>query len=195
MKFFTAPPHHRFLQFKLLISRFCLIFILVLFTGVTQTEAQSRYGNTLNLGLGLGYYSYLGSSIPVFGLNYEFDVARNFTLAPFISFYSYSNYDRNNQLYRYRQTIIPIGVKGSLYLDELLKAGGNWDFYVAGSLGFSIIRTSWYDGYNGPSNYNQGARPLYLDLHFGTEYHINQRIGLFLDLSTGMSTVGLAFHR
>jgi hypothetical protein len=35
---------------------------------------------------------------------------------------------------------------------------------------------------------------LFLDLHLGAEYHLNNRVGLFLDLSTGVSTIGLAIH-
>jgi hypothetical protein len=31
-------------------------------------------------------------------------------------------------------------------------------------------------------------------LHVGAEYHLSRKVGLFLDLSTGVSTLGLAFH-
>ena len=133
--------------------------------------------------------------MPVFHINYEFYVANSFTLAPFISFSTYrSGYDYQNNLYYYHETIIPIGVKGTYYFDQLLNANYNWDFYLAGSLGFAIVKSSWDNGYNGNRNYYQDASPLFLDLHIGTEYHLNKRLGLFLDLSTGVSTIGLAFH-
>lgn len=157
-----------------------------------RTTVGESHGSALNLGLGVGgyygYYNYVGRSLPVFHLNYEFDVARNFTLAPFATFLSY-----RNDSYHYHETVIPLGVKGSYYLDQALNANSNWDFYLAGSLGFTIVNSRWDDGYVRNSGY-QTARPLFLDLHVGTEYHLSNRIGLFLDLSTGVSTIGLAIH-
>ena len=172
---------------------------LILILG-TNLSAQNRtysgnYGGTLNLGLGIGgysgYYRYVGRSLPIFHLNYEFDVAKNFTLAPFISFSNYRNrYDK----YYYHETIIPIGLKGTYYFDQALKANSDWDFYLAGSLGFSIIKSSWDNGYNGDVDYYNNGNPLFLDLHIGAEYHLSNKVGMFLDLSTGVSTIGLAIH-
>ena len=180
---------------KTRILAFSLLSLLMIFgtnLSAQRTTKGENYGGTLNLGLGIGgyagYYGYIGRSLPVFHLNYEFDVARNFTLAPFVTFYSY-----RNDKYYYRQTVIPIGVKGSLYLDQLLRANSNWDFYLAGSLGFAIVKSTWDDGHYRADNYNE-VNPLFLDLHVGTEYHLSSRVGLFLDLSTGVSTVGLALH-
>jgi len=168
----------------------------------TKGTANSKYGNTLNLGVGVGYYGYVGRSIGVFAANYEFDVAKNFTLAPFVHFYSFrrdyywgnKNYPYRN--YYYQETSIPIGVKGTYYFDDILGAGSKWDFYLAGSLGFVIRRTNWENGYYGDKNYysNNGPSNLHIQLHVGTEYHINDKIGLILDLSTGVSTVGIAIH-
>ena len=160
---------------------------------VTYSEKHTyseRHGNTLNLGLGAGgysgYYGYQGNSLPVFNINYEFDVANNFTLAPFASFVTYhQNY--------YRETIIPMGGKGTYYFDQILGANKDWDFYLAGSLGFTIVNTSWDNGYYQDNNFHT-VNPLFLDLHIGAEYHLSRKIGLFLDLSTGVSTIGLAFH-
>ncbi len=174
-------------------SAFALLLLLML--GGINLSAQhinysERYGNTLNVGLGVGgyagYYGYIGHSVPVLNINYEFGVANNFTLAPFVTFYSYHyNY--------YRETVIPIGGKATYYFDQILGAGKDWDFYLAGSLGFAIVNTSWDNEYYQDNNYHT-VNPLFLDLHLGTEYHISQRVGIFLDLSTGVSTIGLAFH-
>ena len=173
------------------------IFILLLFLGMTTTNLSAqdsnyseKYGNTLNLGFGVGGYSgYYGntvSTLPVFSINYEFDVAKNFTLAPFASFISYhQNY--------YRETAIPLGGKGTYYFDQILGASKDWDFYLAGSLGFTVVNTTWDNGYVQDNNYHT-INPLFLDFHAGEEYHLNRRLGLFLDLSTGVSTLGLAFH-
>lgn len=173
---------------------------IIAFPEKTASSENEKYGKTLNLGLGIGYYGYVGHSIPVVHANYEFDVAKNFTLAPFISFYSYSNeyyYGDPNHGYRYyayHETVVPIGVKGVYYFDELLKASPKWDFYLGGSLGFAIVNSFWDDGYYGDKHVFRGSDPLFLSVHVGAEYHINNRLGVFLDLSSGMSTVGLAIH-
>ena len=70
-----------------------LFLFLIAVANISAQESTSgeRYGHTLNIGLGLGYYGYVGHTIPVIHADYEFGVLRNFTLAPFVSFYSYSN--------------------------------------------------------------------------------------------------------
>ena len=161
-------------------------------------KSQEKYGNTLNVGAGIGYYGYA----PALTVNYEFDVFKNFTLAPFASVMTYRDYrywgdDRFNYPYRnyyYRETIIPIGVKGTYYFDELLKASDKWDFYAAASLGVAFRTTTWDDGYYGDRTVRTYSSPLYGNLHIGTECHLSQKVGLYLDLSTGMSTLGLGFH-
>ena len=178
-----------------IISLTILLGFLISGTTVCAQKAHTyeEYGHTLNLGVGIGgyygYYHYVGHSLPVFSINYEFDAARNFTLAPFATFYSYRNDNKH-----YQESIIPVGVKGTLYLDKILRASPDWDFYLAGSLGFVIRNVSWDSGYYGDKYIYHDASPLFLDLHIGTEYHLNKRLGLFLDLSTGVSTIGLAFH-
>jgi hypothetical protein len=165
-----------------------------------SSPTGEKYGSTLNLGLGLGYYGYVGHSVPVFHADYEFDVAKSFTLAPFIGFHSYkSNYywgnsQYPNRRYGYRETVIPIGGKATYYFDRILGASSKWDFYLAGSLGLAIISQSWDDGYRGDKAEANGATPLYIDLHIGTECHITEKAGIFLDLSTGVSTIGVALH-
>jgi hypothetical protein len=191
-----------------------LSFLLILCLNISAQPTPPRpprpmppgekYGNTLNLGLGVagftGRFGYVGHSVPVIHINYELNVAKNFTLAPFISFYTFheSYYWGNNnhpyQYYEFRQTVIPIGVKGTYYFDQLLRANSKWDFYLAGSLGFNLVNTSWSDNYEGDKYYYGNAEPLFLDIHIGAEYHFNNRIGAFLDLSTSVSTIGIAIH-
>ena len=182
------------------------LFLIAISYQVNAQEATSvgKYGNTLNLGVGIGgysgYYGYLGHSLPIFNLNYEFDAAKNFTLAPFVSFYSYSReyyWGSNNHPYKYYgyyETVIPIGLKGTFYFDDWVKAGSKWDFYFAGSLGFAIVNSRWDGDYYGDRDYYRHGNPLFLDVHLGTEYHFNSHIGAFLDLSSGVSTIGLAIH-
>ena len=179
-----------------------LFLLMIVSTTISaqETTASEKFGNTLNAGIGAGYYGYIGSSMPVLHANFEFDVAKNFTLAPFVTCYSYqNNYFWGNKnypdrYYYYRVTVIPVGVKGSYYFDQLLHANSKWDFYAAGSLGFAIRKTTWENGYYGETSVEHGSSGLYLDVHIGTEYHLNQKLGLFLDLSSGISTFGLAVH-
>lgn len=184
---------------KLLLTTICLG---LLYTAALAQEkgTSEKYGNTLNAGIGIGYYGYIGHTTPVLHANYEFDVAKNLTIAPFITYYSYQNYYywgdprypyRN---YSYRTTSIPIGAKATYYFDQLLKANSDWDFYLAASLGFAFRKTTWENGYYGQTTVQNGSSGLYFDGHIGAEYHLNNKLGLFLDLSSGISTFGLAVH-
>ncbi|HBX49604.1 MAG: hypothetical protein A2275_09820 [Bacteroidetes bacterium RIFOXYA12_FULL_35_11] len=189
---------------KIIIS----LLFLASFNFIVSAQDQNvgeKYGKTLNLGLGIGgyygYYGYVGHSLPVLNINYEIEAAKNFTLAPFASFYTHTrsyywgdNNHSDYKYYTYRETVVPIGVKATYYFDQLLKANPKWDFYLAGSLGFAIVSTSWDNDYYGDKDYYRNASHLFLDIHIGTEYHINNRIGMFLDFSSGVSTIGIAIH-
>jgi hypothetical protein len=186
---------------KTLTLTLCLLLAgLAIKAQKTDYPTGEKYGNTVNLGIGLGYYSYVGHSMPVLHADYEFDVAKNLTIAPFVSFYTYENYYywggphypyRN---YVYRTTVIPIGAKATYYFDQLLKANSKWDFYLAASLGIAFRKTTWENGYYGETAIEHSTSGLYIDGHIGAEYHMNNKLGLYLDLSTGMSTLGLAIH-
>ena len=183
-----------------------VLFVTFAATSVSaQTEVMERtypekYGNTLNLGVGIGYYGYINQNIPVLHADFEFDIVRNLTIAPSVSVYSYQNYyywgnpKYTYRDYRYRQTVIPVGAKVTYYFDELLKAGNRWDFYAAGSAGIVIRSTVWESDYYGDKRINHSKSNLYVDIHAGAEFHMNKKLGLFLDLSTGVSTFGLAIH-
>ena len=96
---FTAePPDVEYINEKNM-KKFNLIMILLLFTVITNSNAQDaknteNYGKTFNIGLGIGgysgYYGYVGHTLPVFNINYELNAAKNFTLAPFASFYTHT---------------------------------------------------------------------------------------------------------
>lgn len=177
-------------------------FIVSLLMLSVSSFGQKNYGSTLNLGAGVGgyygYYNYVGRSFPFIHADYEIDVAKNFTLAPLINLYSYSNtykWGTPKKSYTYHESAIQIGGKAMYYLDELLKADPDWDFYLAGSLGFTFVKQVWDEGYGGSTNIYSRSSPLYLDFHAGAEYHINKKVGLFLDLSTSVNTFGVAIHK
>lgn len=187
-----------------------IIIILLTVPYLKSVVAQDisgpeKYGKTLNLGAGIGYYGYIGTPVPVGTINFEFDVARNFTLAPFIGLYSYKTYyywgdpnksysDPSYRRYYYRSVSIPAGIKGTYYFDQLFRANSKWDFYAAASVGFVYRQVIWESDYYGSRNVYTSASPLHLDGHIGAEYHINTKTGIFLDLSSGVSTFGLAVH-
>lgn len=184
--------------------------LLVVLCGFSSSAQKSsigeKFGKTLNIGVGVagysGYYKYVGHPLPVININYEISVARNFTLAPFISFSTFNNSyywgDQNKNYpfrnYDYREIVIPIGVKGTYYFDELFHANSKWDFYAAGSLGFALVNSKWEKDFYGDKNYYNHASNLYMDVHIGAEYHINRLFGVYADLSTGVSTIGIAIH-
>jgi len=164
-----------------------------------------KYGNALNIGAGIGYYGNVGYFAPGVMVNYEIDVFKNFTLAPFIGVSTFQDqyfwgnpnkpyYDPSYHYYNYRETIIPVGVKGTYYFDQLLHINPKWDLYLAASVGFAFRTVTWENGYYGDTRAYRDVNYLYLALHVGGEYHINQKVGLFLDLSSSVSTFGLALH-
>ena len=177
-------------------KKLTMAFIFLVFITGTSVYAQrdnysESHGRTLNLGVGIGgysgYYGYIGRTLPILHINYEFDVANSFTLAPFATFYTY-------RADNYRETVIPIGLKATFYFDQLLRANSNWDFYLGGSAGFAIVSSSWDNGYLGDRTYWHNPGNLFLDVHLGAEYHLSSNLGIFLDLSNGVSTLGLAIH-
>lgn len=165
-----------------------------------EIESKENFGRTLNAGSGFGYYKYVGYPVQTYHLNYEFQIDNNLTVAPFINMYAYhSTYfwgDVNNtpKTYNYSETVVPVGLKVSYYFDELFNAGHKWDFYSSGSLGFVYRKTLWETSYTGKNQINPGMGPLYLDFHIGSEYHLTNTLGIQIDVSTSMSTLGLAIH-
>ncbi len=171
-----------------------LLFLFVIPFSITG-NSQESFGKTANIGLGIGHRNIYRASFPIVHFNYEFDVAKNFTLAPFVTLIHYRYYNNwKGNKYKYNSWTIPVGLRGSYYFDELFNLDSKFDIYGGGSVGFNIFRGRWDDDdYDGP-DYNTGFSQLYLDLNIGAEFHINEKLGLILDLSTGISTFGIAIH-
>jgi hypothetical protein len=165
--------------------------ILFVNNGNAQNNATyEKYGNTFNIGLGagIGNYGYaFYAATPAVHLDYEFDLIRTLTIAPFVTLYHYRNGF-------YHERVIPVGLKATCYFDQILKAHSKWDFYLAGSLGYAFRETVWETGFAPDPNTSYGPGALYLVLSIGSEYHINKRLGAFIDLSNGISTIGLSIH-
>ena len=191
---------------NLFIKTICLLSLIGYEVSAQSSDNTStqKFGNTLNIGVGNGYYGF-GFFNPGVMLNYEFDVAKNFTLAPFIGYSTFQdqyywgnpnkpNYDPSYHYYNYRETIVPVGAKATYYFDQLLNINPKWDLYLGASVGYAFRSVTWDNGYYGDTRAYRDVNSLYLALHIGAEYHINQKAGLFLDLSSGISTFGLAIH-
>jgi|TARA_R110000737_G_scaffold21837_2_gene40378 hypothetical protein len=172
-----------------------LILLLSLVFLTTELVAQEKYGKTLNFGGGLSYSRYAPLPIPALNLNYEFDIAPNTTLGPYLSILHHNDYGYNylGKKYKYSNTIVPVGVKSYYYFDGLFNWDKRFDVYAGLAVGFNIAFGRWENGYNGPV-YNPTYNPFYAQLHAGGEYHFKDNLGVYVDLSTGLSTVGLAFH-
>ena len=159
-----------------------------------------HHGKVFNVSVGVGYYGYVGHPLPLGNINYEAGIGRNFTLAPTISVYAYSNYNYwgdDTHPYRdyfYRETYIPIGLKASYSFDDLLNAGPRWDFYAGASAGYVYRHVVWENGYGGATDMIKKIDPYFIAAHIGSEYHFGAHTGIFLDLSTSVSTIGLAVH-
>lgn len=101
---------------KLITTAIIFLATLNVNTIAQDNRTAEKFGNILNLGLGIGYYGYVGYTMPELHGDFEFAVAKNFTLAPFFAIYSYQNgyyWGNKNYPYRnysYRQTVIPFGV-------------------------------------------------------------------------------------
>jgi hypothetical protein len=188
---------------KLLFIAFTLLTISISNVSAQRGGGQEKFGNTLNLGAGVGYYGYIAGIAPAVSANYEIDLVKNVTLAPFVAFWTYRSNDyyyynpadpAQSNYYSYTETVIPFGVKGSYYFDDLLNLPSKFDLYAAASAGFIIRARHWQNGYAGDKYYGRNYSPLYIDAHAGGEYHFNKKIGFYVDLSTGLSTVGIALH-
>lgn len=179
------------------ITPYRLTIICLVFSGLSVANdagAQSnikdeKYGKTFNIGIGsgIGNYGYAFYATPAVYLDYEFDIIRTLTLAPFVTLYHYKNDF-------YQERVIPVGLKATCYFDQIVKAHARWDFYLASSLGFAFRELVWKNGFTPEPNTHYGPGALYLVLSIGSEYHINKKLGAYIDLSNGISTTGLSIH-
>ena len=59
-------------------NRIYLLITAVIFFGLTsrsqKKDSEEKYGQTLNVGIGIGYYGNIGKSMPVIHFDYEIDV-------------------------------------------------------------------------------------------------------------------------
>lgn len=166
------------------------ILLVIAFLASVPSFAQYAQGDKqLNVGIGLS--SYYGGGLPI-GASFEYGVTDVISVGAQIDYYSWSyDYGYLNFNDRYRYTFIPIAVRGSYHVNELLNLGNEkLDLYAGVALGYYISRFS-YDGPNaGVYNYNNsyGNRVLF-GIHLGGRYYFKPNLGAFAELGYGVSAL------
>ena len=183
----------------LLLTLSHLFFIAIGNFCVAQNKLPEQFGSTLNLGPILNYGLNSNANLLYFHVEYEIDLVKNLTIAPFVNF---SNITRNNyfnelnspnKINYYSQPIMPVGIKFTYYLDPIVNLHPKWDLFMGGSTGFAIRKiANKTSGLNSNQSINNGSSGLMFNLHLGTEYHFSKRGGVFLDVSRRTFSLGLA---
>jgi hypothetical protein len=177
---------------------------------------ELRYAKRLNVGFGYNYYS----GIP-FVINYELSnkllhIAEDpleayqmgLTFAPQAGFFRYTHWypsplPATYPDYNYTVNNLFFGVKVHAYFDRVLDLPKNVDLYFAIAPQFMIRRVSWdfsssIPGIPPPNNRwlsnRRGRNSFVLPIHIGAEYKLNRNIGVWGDIGTMMSTVGISFR-
>ena len=163
----------------LTIAAFCLF-------AHTNLQAQFKKGdNLLNLGVGLGVYSYGG--LP-FGASFEHGVTDAISIGGFVDYLSWRN---TYSGYNYSWRFIYFGVRGSFHFNEIFKLENDKvDLYGGAGLGYYTVSTSdklvaGY-GYNGR---------VFINLHGGGRYYFSSKVAGFAEVGYGVSALklGLTF--
>lgn len=140
------------------------LFCLFTFGVSSKMVAQESYGNALNL------FATFGSNSSITG-NYEFPLAKNFTISPEATLPFDFDY-------------IAAGARVDYYFDSLIKLNEPWDIWGGVSAGFKIGLASDY----------VADDDLRLDLHIGGEYKFNQKFGIILEAGNNGGSLGLGIH-
>lgn len=138
-----------------------------------QNEPAEKFGKVLNLGLNLPNGKYL--LMPT--INYEFDIARNVTLAPVVEGYAVRDnvFGSDNE----SGAAFVFAAKGCYYFDQLFHAGPKWDFYAGVSAGFAYESITDKED----NTTEKSIKRVNPKAHVGAQLNIKSNMGLFLDVS------------
>lgn len=135
-----------------------------------KTERRSSEGaGFVNIGLGMGYYG----SIPVMA-DFEFGIIPEITVGPTVGFGVGHGW-------------FSIGAKGRYYFDHLINADSKFDLYGGASLNLAVVKGNDEGRYGG----GVGLMP---DVHIGGRYHFAKNLSGLLELSSGVSSIGVSFR-
>lgn len=189
-KHFTLPFNHslKFQQtmLKNIYSPIAIIALCILMHSNSQAQSYKMGDNLLNVGIGVGVYSYGG--LPI-GASFEHGFTKQISAGGFIDYLSWKN---SYSSYSYSWRFIYFGARGSYHLNEVLNLNNDkLDVYAGAGLGYSTVSTSdnLVSGYSGYSN------RLFLNIHAGGRYYFSSNIAGFAELGYGVSALklGLTF--
>lgn len=195
---------------------FCLLIGVQGFSAVPRSMTgnnETRYTKRLNVGFGYNYYA----GIP-FIVNYELSnrtlgmqedpleqYQLGLTFAPQFGFYRYTDWYpsplRSFSNYNYSVNNLFFGVKTHFYFDRVLKMPEALDLYFAMAPQIMIRRVTWDYDAGIPDIYKpnnrwlanrRGVNAFVLPIHIGAEYKLSKKFGVWGDIGTMMSTVGLS---
>ncbi|WP_139263135.1 hypothetical protein [Flammeovirga pacifica] len=167
----------------------CLMLAISTFSFAQENKKSGGGGASYlgpgNLNVGLSTYWSYSSSLGV-QLDYEFNLARDFTVGPSLSYAGYSD-----SWYNY--SVFGLGARFRWYADRVLNiTHPKWDVFANGDIGFSI----WSHKYTGPGTdpkSQSSTSPLWIGLGIGGKFHFNDKIGLQLIIGSG-AQIGLHFQ-
>ncbi|RRA97959.1 hypothetical protein [Larkinella rosea] len=162
------------------------ILVMTLLLVGTKSFAQYQQGDKL-LNAGIGLSSYYGGGLPI-GASFEVGVTDEISVGAQLDFYTWGyNYGG----YKWRYTFLPIAVRGSYHVNELLNLNNDkLDLYGGLALGYYISKYSDNSGYTGFYDNSYGNRVLF-GLHIGGRYYFKPNVGAFAEVGYGVSALKL----
>ncbi|AZQ61841.1 hypothetical protein EI427_06195 [Flammeovirga pectinis] len=148
-----------------------------------SSSGAGNYSGVHNLNVGLAsYWNHGGTGIQV---DYEFHLAKDFTVAPSLSYASHIHQNHNND--DWRHSTIGLGARFRWYADRVLNiTHPKWDVFASGDIGFAINSYKYVGNGNHSEDYNGStSSPLWIGLGIGGKYHFNDKIGLQVILGSG----------
>ncbi len=162
------------------------VFLPVQFLGSIIVAQYAKGDKLLNAGIGLG--AYYGGGLPL-GASFEVGITDQISVGAQADFYTWS------YLTGYRYTFVPIAVRGSYHVNELLNLGNDkLDLYGGLALGYYL--SSYTTPYGSGSIYSDAyGSKVFLGAHVGGRYYFKPNLGGFAELGYGAAAlkIGVAF--
>lgn len=136
------------------------LFCVFTFGATSVVSAQESYAGALNI------FANIGDNTSV-SANYEFALAKNFTISPEVTL----PFDLNYMF---------AGARVDYYFDSLLKLNEPWDIWAGAGAGL-LIGSAAEDSLN-------------INFHIGGEYKFNETWGLILETGLDSANIGVGIH-
>lgn len=165
------------------------LFVVTLLACGTANAQYAQGDKLLNLGIGVG--GFYGGGLPIGG-SFEYGVTDQISVGAQADFYTWS-YNYGFGAGKYRYTFIPIALRGSYHVNELLNLNNDQiDLYGGLQLGYYISSTN--TDFGAGFNNLYGNRVLF-GVHLGGKYYFKPNIGAFAEVGYGVAglKLGVAF--